>query len=232
MNYSSTNQFTTNNGYRNHLVKTYAWMFFGVAITFLTAFYTANSFTLLKMIYGNSILSFVFLFAQLGIVMFLGARLMNMSSLTAKIMFIVYAILTGLTFSVIMLSYGLGSVFSAFALASLYFGSLAVIGATTKKDLSTIGTIAMAALFAMIIYSIISFFIPSLMNNFVYSLIGLVVFAGITAWDSQKIKAMYAQAFGNPELLDKLSIYSALQLYLDFINIFLYIIRIIGRRDD
>lgn len=232
MNYTNTNQFSGESGYRSHLVKTYAWMFFGVALTFLTAFYTASSATLLHLIYGSSILSLVFLFAQLGIVMFLGARLMNMSSLTAKLMFIAYSVITGLTFSVIMLAYDLGSIASAFLLASLYFGSLVVIGATTKKDLSTIGTVATAALLAMIVYSLISFFIPSLMNNFVYSMLGLVVFAGLTAWDSQKIKHMYYQASGNPELLDKLSIYSALQLYLDFINIFLYIIRIIGRNDD
>lgn len=230
--YSNSNPFIENKGYRNHLIKTYAWMFLGVAITFLTAFYISSSLPILYTIYTNPILSFIFVIIQLGVVITLGARLMNMSSLTAKILFIVYAVLTGITFSVLMITYDLGSIVSAFALASIYFGSLVIIGATTKKDLTGIGTIAYAALLAMIVYSIIAFFIPALMNNFVYSMIGLVVFAGVTAWDAQKIKDMYVQASYNPELLEKLGIYAALQLYLDFINIFIYILRIIGRRND
>ncbi|MDQ0359835.1 Bax inhibitor-1/YccA family protein [Breznakia pachnodae] len=223
---------TTKTSLQSHMTKTFLWMFAGLAVTFGVAAYINSNNQLMYDIYSSSYLWIVMMVAQFGVVIALAARITKMKPMTARILFFAYAALTGVTFSVLGLTYELGTIGLAFAMAALYFGSLAVIGFTTKRDLSKIGTIAIAALFAMIVYSFITMIFGLSMNIFVYSIIGLVVFAGLTAWDVQKMKKLYYAYEGDEQMLNNLSIYSAFELYLDFINIFLYILRILGNNRD
>lgn len=218
---------------QSHMTKTFLWMFAGLVVTFGVAFYINSNTRLMYEIYSSSYLwNIMMVAAQFGVVIALAARITKMKPMTARILFFAYAALTGVTFSVLGIAYSMGTIGLAFAMAALYFGSLAVIGFTTKRDLSKIGTIAIAALFAMIVYSFITMIFGLSMNIFVYSIIGLVVFAGLTAWDVQKMKKLYYAYEGDEQMLNNLSIYSAFELYLDFINIFLYILRILGNNRD
>ena len=167
--------------------------------------------------------------AELGIAIALGRGLMNYSTATCRTLFFVYCVLSGVTFSVIPAAYGFGTVFVAFIFAAVLFVSCGIIGKTTSVDLSQFRGLLYGALLAVIIMSILSIFIPILRNNLLIGYFGLIVFLGLTAYDMQKIKAYYYQADG--ELKDNLAVYSAFQLYLDFINILLYIIRILGNRN-
>ena len=223
---------TTKTSLQSHMTKTFLWMFAGLAVTFGVAAYINSNNQLMYDIYTSSYLWIVMMIAQFGVVIALAARITKMKPMTARILFFAYAALTGVTFSVLGIVYDMGTIGLAFAMAALYFGSLAVIGFTTKRDLSKIGTIAIAALFAMIVYSFITMIFGLSMNIFVYSIIGLVVFAGLTAWDVQKMKKLYCAYEGDEQMLNNLSIYSAFELYLDFINIFLYILRILGNNRD
>lgn len=223
---------TAKTSLQSHMTKTFLWMFAGLAVTFGVAFYINSNTRLMYEIYSSSYLWIIMMIAQFGVVIALAARITKMKPMTARILFFAYAALTGVTFSVLGIAYSVGTIGLAFAMAALYFGSLAVIGFTTKRDLSKIGTIAIAALFAMIVYSFITMIFGLSMNIFVYSIIGLVVFAGLTAWDVQKMKKLYYAYEGDEQMLNNLSIYSAFELYLDFINIFLYILRILGNNRD
>lgn len=216
---------------QNHMAKTFGWMFIGIAVTFGIAALMNLDQTVIINLYTNfPAIGLVMLFAQLGVVVALVSRVTKMKSSTAKILFLLYSALTGVTFSTLGLVYELGSIGLAFGMSALYFASLAVIGYTTKRDLTKVGTIAMAGLFALIIYSFLSFLFGFSMDSFVYSIIGLLIFAGLTAWDVQKIKKMHDAYQDDEKMLNTLSIYSAFQLYLDFINIFLFILRIVGNR--
>lgn len=232
MNNTNVNDYEVD-GFRKHLIKTYAWMFLGILITFVTAYAVATVPILTYTIFFSNMMPFILLVAQLGVVVAFSARLMQMKVTTARILFIAYSVLTGVTFSGLFIIYEIDTLIYAFAMAATYFGSLVVIGLTTRFNLSGIGAIGFAGLIAMLIFQFITLFIPMPQFNFVTSLIGLIVFAGITAWDAQKIKLMYDSALnGDEHVLNRLSIYSAFELYLDFINIFLYILRILGRRND
>lgn len=217
---------------QKHFLKTYLWMFLGVLTTFGVAYLCSNSFNFVYTIYSSPFIYLGLVIAQFGVVIALSARLMKMSSTACTILYFLYAILTGITFSAIFLAYDLGSIAFAFLLAALFFGSLVAIGSTIKKDLSGIGSICLAGLFAMIIYSLVCFIFKLSMNSYLYSIIGLVIFMGITAWDAQKAKRLAMQYCYDEVMMSKLSIYSAFELYLDFINIFLYILRLLGKGRD
>ena len=219
--------------FRSHMTKTFIWMFFGVMLTFAIAFgMNLNPVFLFNLLGTIPYASILIIIAQFAVVIVLSAKIHSLSIMTARILFLAYAVLTGLTFSILPFVYPIGTIFQAFLLAALYFGSLAVIGLTTKRDLTKIASICMAALMAMIIYSVIAMFTGWGTDGLMYNIIGLLIFAGITAWDAQKIKKEYIQFETQPELLNKLSVFSALQLYLDFINIFLYILRILANSKD
>ena len=207
-----------------HITHTFLWMTVGLAVTAIVAFLTLSS-GLWMTIYSFSLAPLVLLIAQLGVVIFLTGKLAKMQPSTAKLLFLAYSALTGITFSILPLAYGFSTMFIAFGFTALMFGSMAVIGMTTKKDLSGLGPILMT----MIVITIVGWFINldgiSMMMN--YIMIG--IFLGLTAYDMQKIRAMYYACESEPAMLDKISIYSALDLYLDFINVFLYVLRILGR---
>lgn len=218
---------------RQHLTKTFLWMFLGIGITALTSYigYTTGFF--FEMIITVNGLNLILLIAQLGVVIAFSTRLTKLKVNTARMLYIAYSILTGFTFTILFYAYEVTTIIMAFTLASLYFGSLAFIGYTTKKDLTKIGTICMGALLAMVIYTIFAMlFTNQGANSIIMSYLGLLIFAGLTAWDAQKLKGLYLANTGNTKVLDTLSIYSAFELYLDFINIFLYILRIVGSSNN
>lgn len=229
------NDMYTNTSYgvtfKKYMTSVYAWMFLGIMITFVVAYAFGTSMNLIYSLVTFPMIDWILLIAQLGIVIALSARLMKFSPTMVKVLFIAYSVLTGVSFSYLPLLFGIRSIFSAFLVTSIFFGCLAFIGHTTKMDLTKLGTFCMAGVMALVIYSLLAMIFKWEMNTFLYCVIGLVLFLGLTAYDVQKMKNLYMHYAYDETMLNKLSIYSALDLYLDFINIFLYVIRLIGKKD-
>lgn len=211
--------------------KVYLWMAMALAITGVTAFGVANNEALLTLIFGNPFVFWGLFIAEFALVMILSARIQRMSLTTATLMFIVYSILNGSVLSIVLLAYTQSSVASTFFICGGTFGAMALYGYTTKSDLSGMGKMAYMALFGLILATLVNIFIKSAGFSLILSYIGVLVFVGLTAWDTQKIKLMLAQAPAD-ENGQKLAVLSALTLYLDFINLFLYLLRIFGGRKD
>ncbi|TDW16835.1 hypothetical protein EDD63_1191 [Breznakia blatticola] len=215
------------NSLRKQLTKTFGWMFLGLAVTFGVAFYLFNTPEMMYSIFSSRFGVIAIVIAQFAIVIAFSSLVFKVKPAVALALFIGYAAITGVTFSVLPIVYNVATIAQAFAMAAVYFACLMVIGLTTKKDLTKIGSIAMAGLFAMIIYSFISMLFGWSRDSFIYSFIGLIVFVGLTAWDAQKMKTIYARYQNDSEMVNRASIYMALELYLDFINIFLFILGLI-----
>lgn len=210
----------------------YLWMMVGLTITAITAGALAMRPELIVSMMSHTFLFILLIIAQFGMVIGLTAAINRMNVATAATMYALYATLTGVTFSTIFLVYTSSSIASAFLLAAFSFAGLSVVGYTTKKDLGPIGSFCMMGLFGMIGWMILGFFFPSMMGTaaqMTFSAIGVIVFAGLTAYDTQRIKAMQFQ-FGTADQARKGSIYGALILYLDFINLFLNILRLVGNQ--
>lgn len=219
-----------------YYAKVFGIMGMGLIITSVVAFFGYYSLVNGGIVYSllsgpmSMIVLLVLFAAELGIAFTIGRSLTNMKTSTVRLMFIIYSAITGLTFSVIPAAYGFGTVFVAFIFAAVLFVSCGIIGKTTSVDLSQFRGLLYGALLAVIIMSVLSIFIPVLRNNLLFGYFGLIVFLGLTAYDMQKIKSFYYSA--DSELVkDNLAIYAAFELYLDFINILLYIIRILGNRN-
>lgn len=217
--------------FKKYMTSVYLWMFLGIFITFATAYAFGTNTSLLYMLVSIPMIDWILLIAQFGIVIAVSARLMKLNVTTVKVLFVVYSIVTGISFSYLPLVFGIRSIFSAFLVTSIFFGCLAVIGHTTNKDLTKIGTFCIAGVFAMLMYSLLAMLFKWNVNTFIYSIVGLVLFIGLTAYDVQKMKRYYLMFGADEVALSKMSIYSALDLYLDFINIFLYVLRLIGNKD-
>ena len=187
---------------------------------------------MLSLIFGNQIAIWVLFIAELGLVVGLSAGLNRLSPTAATALFLLYALINGLTLSVIFFAYEIGTITQAFAASALTFGAMSVFGATTKKDLSSLGGILFMGLIGLIIASIVNAFWANSTMDAIITYIGVFIFVGLTAYDTQKIKAMTAavESGGNVALTRKIAILGALTLYLDFINLFLYILRLFGRR--
>ena len=211
---------------KNNYSKVFMWMFIGLLVTFATGYFVSTNERMLISIFSSSIYFFLII-AELVVVIFLSARLHKMSETTAKISFILYSFLTGLTFSSVFVVYEITSILYVFLVSALLFGIFAVIGATTKVDLSKLGIILLMLLVVIIICTIINLFIGSEGFDLVLCIIGLVVFMIYVAYDMQKIKQLENIYEG-----DKLAIIGALELYLDFINIFLRLLQLFGRSRD
>ena len=210
------------------LSKVYSWMFLGLAITTVVAYFVAGSPALVQALLVNRLIFYGLMFATLGIVIWLSARVASLSPATAATGFAVYSALNGITFSVILLVYTAGSIFSAFLTAAAMFGSLAIYGTVTRRSLAGIGQFAFMGLIGLIVASIVGLFWQNDTLQFVISVVGVIVFTGLTAWDAQKLKAM---ALALPEgQAGSYAIVGALTLYLDFINLFLMLLRIMGNR--
>lgn len=209
--------------------KVYLWMFIGLLISGGVAYYTSVTRSMQIFVYGNYTW---ILLAELLVVIFFSFLRKKVSPLVAKILFVLYAAISGLTLSSIFLVYKLDSVGIVFLSSAIMFALLALYGYITKQDLSSLGKILIFALLAIIIMSLINIFIGNSTFSIVVSIISVVVFLGLTAWDMQALKAMYNYYASDEEELNKIAIYGALDLYLDFINIFLQLLNLFGKNKD
>lgn len=209
----------------NVLNQSFAWMFVGLVLTALSSLFVASNSSLMQAIYGNSILFFGIILVELALVFYLSLRITKMSFAMAVGSFVVYAILNGVTLAAIFLVYTATSITSVFLIAALVFGAMAFYGYTTKRDLTAIGSLAFMALIGVIIASIVNIFLRSDMFSYVLSYLTLAIFIGLTAYDTQKLKNMQSSSMSQ-----NLGVLGALMLYLDFINIFLSLLTILGKR--
>ena len=209
----------------------YIWMALALTITGFTAYAVANSLQMLYLIYSSKFVFYGLCFAELGLVYFLSSRIFKMSFTTAGILFAVYSILNGLTLSSIFLVYEIGSIVSTFFITAGTFGAMAVVGSFLKKDLSFIGRFALMALIGLIIAGVVNIFMRSEGFSFIIAIIGVLVFTALTAYDAQKMKNLIAEnGYEVNENTQKLALIGALELYLDFVNLFLYLLRLLGSR--
>ena len=211
--------------------KVYGWMTLALVITGLTAYGVATSPGILQAIYTNKILFFGLIIAEFALVIGVSAAINRISLTMATLMFILYSVINGALLSYIFLAYTASSVATVFFITAGTFGAMALIGYTTKTDLSSMGKILFMALIGLIIATIVNLFIKSSGFTLILSYAGVLIFVGLTAWDSQKIKKMLLQAPDAGEGAQKLALLGALTLYLDFINLFIYLLRIFGRRE-
>ncbi|HKV76284.1 MAG TPA: Bax inhibitor-1/YccA family protein [Gemmatimonadales bacterium] len=210
------------------LSKVYSWMFLGLALTTVVAYVVAGSPALVQALLVNRWVFYGLMFAELGLVWWLSARVATLAAATAATGFAIYSALTGITLSVILLVYTQGSIFSAFLTAAAMFGSLAIFGTVTRRSLAGVGQFAFMGLIGLIVASVVGLFWQNDTLQFVISVVGVIVFTGLTAWDAQKLKAM---ALALPEgQAGSYAIVGALTLYLDFINLFLMLLRFMGNR--
>lgn len=211
----------------------YKWMCFGILLTFGISYFVSITPSLIQTIVANKFVFYGLIIAQLGAVIYLSMAIKKMSAMMATFIYLLYAALTGLTLSVIFLVYTQESIQSAFLLTAFSFAGLSVFGYVTQRDLGPIGTFCHMGLWGMIGFGIISLFFPSLMTSTtskVYGIVGVVVFSGLTAYDTQKIKNSNIIGNEGTEEDHKETIFGALTLYLDFINLFLSILRLMGNR--
>ncbi len=228
-NLSFAIQDNTGETLNSYTTKTFLWMFLGLVSTFVTAIVFAVS-GLWISVFSVPAAPFILLIAELFVVMFLSARIAHLKASTAVILFFLYAILNGVTFTTFFILYDLTVLIFVFGLTALFFAGLAIYGFVTKTDLTRLGPILFGGLIFLLVYFVVGMFINLSMFDMVVSIIGLAIFMALTAYDTQKIKAYYAAYGSNSEMAKKTSIICALQLYLDFINIFIYLLRILGRR--
>lgn len=230
---SSSRSFYSENAVATLMRNMYAWMAIALVITGFTAFAVANSYSLIYAIATNSILFYGLIFAELGLVYFLSSRIFRMSFATAGLLFAVYSIINGVTLSLIFLIYEIGSIVSTFFITAGTFGAMAVVGSFLKKDLSFIGRFALMALIDLIIAGVVNIFMRSEGFSFIIAIIGVLVFTALTAYDAQKMKNLIAEnGYEVNENTQKLALIGALELYLDFVNLFLYLLRLLGSRRD
>ncbi len=211
--------------------KVYVWMTMALAITGICAYGVATSPNIMQMIYGNSMTIWVLFFVELGLVFYTTARIQKLSLTTATTLFIIYSALNGVTLSGIFMVYSMTSIAKVFFITAGTFAAMALYGYFTKTDLSKIGNILFMALIGLIIATVVNLFLKSAMFDLILCYIGVGIFVGLTAWDSQKIKHMLAMQVDMSESAQKIALMGALSLYLDFINLFLYLLRIFGNRN-
>ena len=210
----------------------YIWMTLALVITGLTAMVTAKSEAWMTFIFTNNWALIALVILQLGLVFYFSARINRMSFSTATAVFILYSAITGLTFSSIFVVFSMSSIATTFFITAGMFAAMALVGSFTKKDLSGMGKFALMALIGLIIAGIVNMFLRNAMMDFIVSGIGVLVFAGLTAYDSQKIRQMLQMQSEINESTQKLALLGSLSLYLDFINIFLYLLRFFGSSRD
>lgn len=210
--------------------KVYAWMTLALAVSAIAAFYTASSETLIRFIYGTRWGIWALLIAEIALVVYLSARLNKISFATGAVVFGIHSLLNGVTLSSILLAYSAGTVYTAFLSTALTFGVMSLIGYTTKKDLTSIGSFLMMALVGLIIASLVNLFLRNSMMDTIITYLGLFLFIGLTAYDTQKIKQAISMQGQWGIDVRKIALIGALSLYLDFINLFLNIVRLLGDR--
>lgn len=206
--------------------KVFMWMFIGLLVTFITGVYTSTNIDALEVIFNKGFY-WILAIAEIGLAIFLSARIHKMKPTTAKITYLLYTFLTGLTFSSIFIVYKVSSIMLIFLITSILFLIFALLGYFTKIDLTKIGTILAMMLLGIIICIIINFFLGNETFDIIITCISIIIFLGFIAYDIQKIKKI-----GNFISEDNLAVIGAFELYLDFINLFLDLLRLFGKRND
>lgn len=213
--------------YNKLFAKVYGWMFIGLMITFSTAYYVSNSETMIQNIFSTSLYWIIFIL-EFALVVFLSSRAMKMQYSTAAIVFCLYSFVTGLTFSVFFLMFTMESILFIFALTAIIFGIFSLLGFLTNIDLSKYSTILFMGLIGIIISSLVNIFIGNTTLELIISWVTVGLFVGMTAYDVQKIKRLLDYGVNQ----NNMAIVGALELYLDFINIFISLLRIFGNSKD
>ena len=211
--------------------KVYVWMTLALVITGATAYGVATSPGLMMTIATNQLLFWGLIIAEFGLVIAISAAINKLSLTTATLLFILYSVINGATLSFIFAVYTMSSIASVFFITAGTFAVMAVVGYTTKKDLASMGKILLMALIGIIIATVVNIFLKSTGLEMIVSYLGVLIFVGLTAYDSQKIKQMLQTAPDAGEGAQKLALLGALSLYLDFVNLFIYLLRIFGRRE-
>ena len=215
-------------GLRQYMLKVYNFMTGGLVVTGLVAYGVAGSPTILRAIYGTP-LQWVVMLAPIGFAMLFGFRIQKMRASTAQMLYWAFAAVMGLSLSYIFLAYTGASVARVFFITAGTFAGMSLYGYTTKRDLAGIGSFMMMGLIGIILAMLVNLFLHSSALQFAISVIGVIVFVGLTAWDTQRIKEMYAAGDG-AEIGTKKAILGAFQLYLDFINLFVMMMQLMGSR--
>jgi FtsH-binding integral membrane protein len=219
-------------GVQTFVTKVYNWMAMGLAVTALISWYMVSNPAMVVNLARNPVLFYGLILGELGLVIGLSFAISRISAATATLGFFFYSALTGVTISVVLLIYTAASVASAFFVTAGMFGGMALYGHVTRKDLSSIGSFCVMALFGVIIASVVNMFTHSSAMDKALTYVSVLVFVGLTAWDAQKIRLMAGGGFGDTEMEGKAAVMGALALYLDFINLFLSMLRIMGKRRD
>lgn len=212
-----------------YTAKTFGWMFLGLMVTFLVSIMSITT-GAISLIYAAPYTIFVLAIAEVIVVVVLSAKINKLSVAAARSLFFLYAVLNGVVFSSFFLVYNVVDIVLVFGATSLFFGIMAAIGYTTKADLSKVRNFLMGGLVFLMIFWVVGMFINLAQFEMIACTIGIFIFLVFTAYDTQKIKSYHAAYGANPEMAKKSSIFAALQLYLDFINLFLYLLRVVGRR--
>ena len=213
--------------------KVYQYMALGLILTSLTAWITASTPALLRMFYTSITPLIIVAVAELGLVLYLSATIAKHSASTSLMLFGIYSVLNGITCSAVLLVYTQESVYTAFLSTAGMFGAMSVYGIYTKRDITSWGSFLHMGLWGLIIAMVINLFVGSSAAETVISVIGIIVFMGLTAYDTAKIKALAEGAeMSDDETAGKIAVMGALELYLDFINLFLYLLRLFGKRRD
>ena len=211
----------------------YAWMCAGLLMTALTAMGVAKNAELFTMLMTNKLLFWGIMIAEIALVIYLSARIMRMSFFSASLCFAAYSIFNGVTMSFIFMAYTTESIAQTFLISAGTFGAMSLVGFFIKKDLSGLGRMLIMLLIGLIIASVINIFLASSTMAVILNYLGVIIFVGLTAYDTQKIKQMlqYSSYYGISEQTQKMALLGSLTLYLDFINMFLYLLRIFGNRE-
>ena len=212
--------------------KVFVWMTLALAITGLTAYGVATSPTILSLIFSSKVTFFGLIIAEFALVFAISGAINRLSLSTATLLFILYSVINGATLSTIFFAFSVATIGKVFFITAGTFGAMALVGYTTKTDLTSMGKLLFMALLGIIIASVVNMFVASSGLDLILSYVGVLVFVGLTAYDTQKIKQMCQTAPDAGESAQKLALIGALSLYLDFINLFLYLLRIFGNNRD
>lgn len=212
--------------------KVFIWMTLALVITGVTAYGVATTPSLLIAIVTNKALFWGLIIAELALVFAVSGAINRLSLATATLLFVLYSVVNGATLSVIFLAYSMPAIIQTFFITAGTFGVMALVGYTTKTDLTSLGKLLFMALIGLVIATVVNMFVGSTGFDYILSYVGVLIFVGLTAYDTQKIKQMCMQAPDAGEHMQKLALLGALSLYLDFINLFLYLLRIFGNSKD
>ena len=212
--------------------KVFIWMALALVITGVTAYGVATTPSLLIAIVTNKALFWGLIIAELALVFAVSGAINRLSLATATLLFVLYSVVNGATLSVIFLAYSMTAIVKTFFITAGTFGVMALVGYTTKTDLTSLGKLLFMALIGLVIATVVNMFVGSTGFDYILSYVGVLIFVGLTAYDTQKIKQMCMQAPDAGEHMQKLALLGALSLYLDFINLFLYLLRIFGNSKD